>query len=255
MTPESGATGTAGPTRTPTATHTATAAAEPTGSSTPMETSEDILSYEDLVTAMVEAGAVRRWDFTGSESEVVTISAAPDLGIDIALELVSPGGTILVSRDDGGVGEPETINQETLNANGSYGIRVKSMSPNSGEFALALSDSESEAFLVFVAVLDYGTSGSGELLAGTDHLYAFRGASVESVNIEIEATTANDLVLYLYDPSGEELEFVDDDSSAAVGSREELLNEELPITGIYIFRIGEWDFNVTSYQFTLEQGQ
>ena len=40
---------------------------------------------------------------------------------------------------------------ETLKANGTYGIRVKSLSSITGEFALALSESESEAFLVFIA--------------------------------------------------------------------------------------------------------
>ena len=259
ITPESGGAGTGRPTQMPTLTPLVTqpagATGEPTGSPTATETSENTLFYEELVTAIVEAGAVRRWNFTGSEDEVTTISAAPESGIDIVLELVSPGGTILVSQDEGGVGEPETIDQETLSANGTYGIRVKSLSSITGEFALALSDSESEAFLVFVAVLDYGAAGNGELPPGTDHLYAFRAASQESVTIEVESTSANDLVLYLYDPNGDELAFVDDDSSTSIGSTEELLNYFLPIPGIYVFRIGEWDFNVATYQFSLQQGQ
>jgi hypothetical protein len=257
--PTSGATGTTTPTRTPTlgpsVTPRANGTEEPGGTSTPIETSEKILLYENIISSVVEAGAVKRWDFTGSEDDITTISVAPELGLDVAIELVSPSGAILATQDEGGPGETETVSQITLNSFGIFGIRVKSMSNNSGEFVLALSDSESEAFLVYVAVLDFGANGAEDVPDGMDHLFAFQGSAGDMVNFEVESVTASNMVLYLFDPGGNELEFIDDDESSTIGSQEILTNYPLPDSGMYTFRIGEWDFNAASYQYSISQGQ
>jgi hypothetical protein len=257
--PTNGATGATTPTSTPTLSPSVTPISngteEPTRTSTPSETSEDILLYENIISSVIEAGAVKRWDFTGSENDITTISVAPELDLDVAIELVSPDGATLVTRDEGGPGETETISQITLNSFGVFGTRVKSMSSNSGEFVLALSDSESEAFLVYIAVLDFGASGVEDVPDGTDHLFAFQGSAGDRVNFEVESVTASNMVLYLYAPGGNELEFIDDDESSNLGAQEKLTNYPLPTSGMYTFRIGEWDFIAASYQYSISQGQ
>ncbi|GMQ79247.1 MAG: hypothetical protein BMS9Abin02_1815 [Anaerolineae bacterium] len=257
--PTSGATGTATPTGTPTLSPSATPISNgteaPTRTATPTETSEDILLYENIISSVVEAGAVKRWDFIGSENDITTISLAPELGLDVAIELISPDGATLVTQNEGGPGETETIDQITLNSFGTYGIRVKSMNNSDGGFALALSDSESEAFLVYVAVLNLGTSGTEDVPAGTDHLFAFQGSAGDRVTFEVESVTASNMVLYLYSPGGDELEFIDDDESSTIGAQEKLTSYPLPTSGMYTFRVGEWDFNAASYQYSITQGQ
>ncbi len=257
--PTSGAAGTTTPTQTPSLSPSATQISNgteaPTGTPTPTERSEDILLYEDIISSVIEAGSIRRWDFTGSEADITTISVAPELGLDVAMELVSPDGATLVTRNEGGPGETETISGITLNSFGVFGIRVKSMSSSSGEFALALSDSESEAFLIYIAVLNFGDSGVEDLPDGTDHLFAFQGSAGDRVTFEVESVTASNMVLYLYSPGGDELEFIDDDESSTIGAQEKLTNYPLPTSGMYTFRVGEWDFNAATYQYSISQGQ
>jgi hypothetical protein len=246
LTPSPAASGTVTVTSEATETATATDTAE---------TSEDIINYEDLLTGMIGAGTVLRWDFIGSAGDLATISVAPDFDLDVSLELVAPDGSIVESRDEAGAGQPETISQVTVSDFGTYGIRILSRNSTSGSFALVLSDSESEAFMIYRATLDYGFSDTEDLPAETDFLYAFHGVSGESITAIVESVSADNMVLYLFSPSGVELEFIDDDESTASGSREELTNYSLSDTGFFTIRIGEWDFEAATFNYSLARGQ
>jgi hypothetical protein len=252
------ATTTSGLTLSPTATGSLTPTIE--SSETPaatetVEASEDFINYEDILSGMIGGGTVLRWDFVGSAGDLTTISVAPDFDLDLSLELVAPDGSIVESRDEAGAGQPETINQVTLADFGTYGIRIRSKNNTSGSYALVLADSESEAFMIYRATLDYGFSDTENLPAETDFLYAFHGVSGESITVAVESVSVSNMVLYLFSPNGVELEFIDDDESAAGGSREELTNYPLPETGFYTIRIGEWDFEAATFLYSLARGQ
>jgi hypothetical protein len=252
------ATTTSGLTPSPAASGTVTVTSEATETATATdtaETSEDIINYEDIITGMIAGGTVLRWDFIGSAGDLATISVAPDFDLDVSLELVAPDGSIIESRDEAAAGQPETISQVTVSDFGTYGIRILSRNNSSGSFALVLSDSESEAYMIYRATLDYGFSDTENLPAETDFLYAFYGVSGESITAAVESVSVSNMVLYLFSPNGGELEFIDDDESTASGSREELTNYSLSDTGFYTIRIGEWDFEAATFLYSLARGQ
>lgn len=253
-------TGTATITQTPTASVTTSGSPSPTSVSTEaasptatVVTSEAVIGYEDIVTGMLAPGSLERWDFVGSTGDEVTISVASDFDLDIGLELVAPDRSVLATRDEGGAGQPETISRFTINESGTYGVRIRSINSGSGYYALALSDSLSEAFLIYRATLDYGFSGTEDLPEGTDFLYAFIGVTDERITAAVVSESTSNMVLYLFSPSGVELEFVDQDETESRGAREELTNYSLPETGFFTIRIGDWDFQQARFSYFLTQ--
>jgi hypothetical protein len=64
------------------------------------------------------------WFFTAQGGESVSFSITPESGKDPYIELYDPGGARMLTIDDSGVGEVESMDNYTLLDSGIYGIRV-----------------------------------------------------------------------------------------------------------------------------------
>jgi hypothetical protein len=206
---------------------------------------------ERIVRSNISSGGIHRWRFEVFADEIVTISAGPSPNLDIAFKLTDPNGAVLSITDANPTGQSETVNQMTLITAGMYEIEVSPAGGTSGTYSLVVTDTTSEAYLVFKINLSYGGIGTGSLPEITDHLWDFAGSEGDMVTIRTTPTSANDLVLFLIAPDSTELIFVDNGDQ---GSPEEILNYLLPETGTYSIRVGELTFQPANYTLTLEGG-
>jgi len=109
----------------------------------PVAAGGQALSYGESVDGELEVGASVEWRFTGAAGDVVTISAvAGATGLDLFLELVGPGGTVLTGDDDSGGGADPRIAGFALSQSGEHTIRVSSVS-GSGAYTLTLAAEQS----------------------------------------------------------------------------------------------------------------
>jgi hypothetical protein len=192
---------------------------------------------------------VHLWDFESFDGEIISISVGPAVNLDIALELVDPDGTTIVVTNDGAAGRGESISEITLVKSGEYEIEVRAVGGTSGDYSIVLTDSDSEAYLIFKENLSYGGVGTGSLPTNTDHLWNFEAAAGDVVTIRIDPANSGDLVLFLIAPDAAELEFVDDNGP---GEGEQISQHVISEAGIYSIRVGELEFQPAFYTVTLD---
>jgi hypothetical protein len=206
------------------------------------------LAFERIVRSVLGVEGVHLWDFESFDGEIISISVGPAVNLDIALELVDPDGTTIVVTNDGAAGRGESISEITLVKSGEYEIEVRAVGGTSGDYSIVLTDSDSEAYLIFKENLSYGGVGTGSLPTNTDHLWNFEAAAGDVVTIRIDPANSGDLVLFLIAPDAAELEFVDDNGP---GEGEQISQYVISEAGIYSIRVGELEFQPASYTVTL----
>jgi hypothetical protein len=239
------------PTTTPgddTATETATVEGAPDG--TPQPSNQGVMNYDDLKKGELATGTTHSWGFTAAAGNVVIISAAAAQSLDVRLEVVSPTGSVLVTRNEAAAGRPETTGALTLAEAGDYLIIVSPVGTSSGHYAVALQDSGSMPRMVFRETINYGANRSGLLAQGEDHLWGFMGAANDTITVRATPGSGFDLVLYILGPDGVELIYVDDGEQNA---EETLVGYQLPESGFYTIAVGELEFREASYTITLQR--
>lgn len=257
--PTSGPTDSPLPSETPSATATrlegsetpeATTTPSPTPSATPtLAPGVGTLEAELIVRSDLGIGEVGYWEFEGIESDVISVSAGPAAALDVAIELVDPNGTTIVVTNDESEGQGETIFQATLESSGVFRVEVLAVGSSSGTYSVVLTNTESEAFLIFKKNLTYGSVGTGDAPADADHLWNFEALAGDEVTIRAEPVDNHDLVLFLIAPDSTELLFMDD---AGPGEGEEIVAYVLTESGTYSIRVGELELQPISYSVTLD---
>lgn len=231
---------------------TATANPEVTLTLTAVPGGGEILMVDDFEKQTLGAGQSQQWDFTAESGDVTTVSAAPSSSLDLSLLLFDVDGNLIVSQNQGSVGQPESIGEIPP---GDYQLLVAAIGNSSGQYTLTLLSAFSEPFLLFREILLYGASGSGSLPQNADHIWSFEGQAGDIITIRVTALTDNDLLFYLNDPDGDDIEFEDDDDNyGPPNDVEELVGYELPMSGMYSIGVGEAAFNSASYTIIVRRG-
>jgi hypothetical protein len=169
--------------------------------------------------------------------------------MNIKLELIGPGGTIVATANQGTTGQPETILHTPPSPSGQYQVIISDAGGATGPYILMMFDDNSEPEFVIQRTITYGTTGSGSVPANIDHIWNFEGLAGDVISVLVSPTSGSgDLVLYLVTPSGELLEIIDDTS---VGGNESINGFNLTESGFYSIGIGELDFAPVSYSMTL----
>jgi WD40 repeat protein len=97
------------------------------------------LSYGDLLSGTLAAGARDFWLFDGAEGDLVTIAMqAQSERLDPFLELVGPDGTLLIWDDDGGTDFNSRITRYELPVSGRYAIVASGFGDSEGDYLLTL---------------------------------------------------------------------------------------------------------------------
>lgn len=208
------------------------------------------LAYDDLVNESLQPNSAHRWQFNGQTGTATTISAVGSSSLSLKLELINATGTVMVTQNSPGMGQPTTISQLSLPEQGVYRLLVSGLEGTSGDYALTLLNDLSEPFYILQPTISYGFSRSADLPASIDHVYHFEAEAGDRVSIVVNSGGVGDILFYLWAPDGFELEFVDENG---VGQGEELRNYELSAAGFYTLGIGEADFEAANYSFTLNK--
>jgi len=243
--------GTSTSTPTPTATNDGTTTV--TITSTPG--ASVLIEYEIVVKSSLTAGGVDSWSFDGDSGDVVSISVAPVSNLDVSVDLVSPDGTTIVSRNQVINGQIENINQQSLTTSGTYEIITRAIGNGAGDYALVINISEAQPFFVFKGNIAYGEIKNELGQNDVDDLWNFQGSAGDVVTIEVSATNSADLILYLQDPDSIEVDFADGSTSATPPNDEEIISQyTLSKSGLYTIGVGEVDFESYGYSLTLTRG-
>lgn len=106
----------------------------------PASAAAQTLSYGEAGQGTLAANGSSSWTFSGAAGDVVTIDAvAAEAGsLDLFLELVGPGGNVLLGDDDSGEETNPRIADFELPQDGDYTIRVSSV-VGAGDYTLFLS--------------------------------------------------------------------------------------------------------------------
>jgi hypothetical protein len=215
-----------------------------------------LIDYEELEKSTLQAGGIQSWNFDGVSGDLISISVAPAPSLDLSVDLVSPDGATIVSRNTGINGQVENIDQRSLTTSGRYEIIARSIGNSAGDYALVINTSDSLPFFIFKGNMAYGESKNEMGLTDTDDLWNFQGTSGDVVTIEVSATGSKDLILYLQDPDSIEVDFADGSTSAAPPNDEEIISQyTLSKNGLYTIGVGEVDFESFGYRLTLSKGR
>jgi hypothetical protein len=249
-----GATETAGtltPGGTPTATLTVTATLGADGTPTPAPVNQGTIDFDKVIKTDLPADTVHRWQFTidvGAPTGPITITLAPDVGMDVALTVRDPNGeTIIDNQNTGGAGQPETVSLTQVGS-GNYEILISRAGGTPASYALALLNSTSQP-LLFAGSLSYGDSRMANLPADKDQMWHFYGTAGQSINLTVRPQSNADLTFGLYGPTMQGVgNWVDD---GGLGEVEQLINFVLPSTGFYSIWIQENLFEAATYEIQL----
>lgn len=239
-----GATGTAGGGQTATPTVTSPAATATPGGAV-VDRGE--VEFQDLVGGRMAEDETDSWQFEVAAGDVITISVATDAASDIVLTVLDPAGNRVVQQNSGGAGQSERVEALEAQGSGGYRVVVSEASANEADYLLLILNSNDENYypFIFAGLLSYGSTASANMAAATDQFWFFSGNSQEVVNINVAPSDGTDLFIDLFDPEGEVLEELIDEAGA--GGSEQIINYVLPATGLYGIRVGEVEYEPSSF--------
>lgn len=206
---------------------------------------------EELATEPLGANEIHSWPYNVISATFITVSVAAPDNIDMAIAIANASGAILTQQNIALAGQVEVLVAYNLPAAGSYQVRVWASNGAATSYSLLVTETGSYNFL-FAGILSYGETQTINMNAESDHFWHFYGTVGEKVTITAVPQDQGDLFMELYGgPDTENLSgFVDNGSS---GEEEQIAIFTLPVTGIYVIRVGEFDFQPTSYQISLVQ--
>lgn len=210
---------------------------------------KDAIGPEELATEPLPANEIHSWPYSVTSATFITVSVAAPDNIDMAIAIANASGAILTQQNIALAGQVEVLVAYNLPAAGSYQVRVWAANGAATSYSLLVTETGSYNFL-FAGILSYGETQTIAMNAESDHFWHFYGTVGERVTITAVPQDQGDLFLELYGgPDTENLSgFVDEGSS---GEQEQIATFTLPETGIYVIRVGEFEFQPTSYQISL----
>ena len=242
-------------TTTPTITGTPIDGSATPGRGTPPPSDQDPnlkgdLKYEDLVMSSLESGAVDSWTITIDSSDFITITVAPASSANMNISVLDENGQIIVNRQNqSAAGEVETITNLSLTEPGSYQIHIATDPAEQTNYALMAMDSSSYNF-DFRGTLTPGAQRTDTTPVDTDHFWFFSASDSETINLQVTPYENADAYVELYGPDGSRLLTLDNTDN---GEAEILNNHSILATGMYAIRVGEFDFEVMSYQIIINK--
>lgn len=228
---------------------TATATATLSPSATPGGTVVDRggIGYQDLRGGGLDSNETHSWQFPVQAGDVITISVAARPGTDITITVLDPAGRRVVEQNESPAGLIEQVAGIEAEGSGGYRVVIAEASASETHYSLLLLNNNYSDYyeFVFSGLLSYGSSTSGSMEADTDQFWFFFGNSQEVVNINVSPVDQSDIFIDLYGPEGDVLEQGIDNAGA--GGAEQLLNFRLQGTGMFAIRIGELDYEPSSF--------
>lgn len=251
-TPAAGQTGTpnGSPTPTPSGTPPTPTATTPGGGSTGQVVARgnfyDEL-FNDFIVASLAAGTTDSWELDVFADEPLYINVIAAQPADIVVSLLKDGQPIVNQQNTVPAGTAEFINNPVLQGDGLYEIQVSVVGGGAADYALTVY-TDPEFPIDFPGIITYGTPRSAvQMPANGYHYWFFQGNAGDNVSILLRPGAANDVAVFLIDPTGEELDYIDD----GFEGEEELLEATLPVAGLYAIGIEEFNGTVVTYDLTL----
>lgn len=247
---------------------TATAEAGPTPQATATETSgttldrgtlsfEPVLgnpaNFSPIALELDELGEdeIHRWTFDARAGEVITASVAAQPDRDLVLQLRDFAGNVIITQNESGTSDVETIGAYAIPSEGTYQLTVHEVNGAGAYYALLYLNSEYSQYYNYeiAGVLPRNGSRTASMPENTDYLWLFVATGGSTVTITVAPSDATDPILNLLNPDRNLLfEYVND---RGPGQSEIILNARLEDSGLYILHVGEDQYAASNYRVTV----
>lgn len=204
-----------------------------------------------LEVARLERDEEHLWRVEVQAGDLITASVGARPDRDMVLQLRDPAGNLLVTQNEGGAGEVETIAGHTAASTGDYQIVVREAALNDGDYAvLYLNSGYADYYRYEIAgVLGPNGTANAAMPEDTDYLWLFTADARDTISITVSPNDSTNPVLNLLDPAGNLIyQYIDD---AGPGQSELILNATLADSGLYILHVGEAAYAASSYRVTV----
>ncbi len=244
-----------GPTLTPTlipsVTPIPTAGPSPTPSPTSSGNQEDMgeLATQDLVVEVLAPAARHRWTVEVEQATTLTVNVATPTNRNEVVSVTTESGNVLITQNNASGAAPEIVSVALPGA-GKYYVIISEATGQGGPYSMILNTTESYNF-VFKGTLVYGDASSADMSPDSDHFWHFEGIEGDHIALLVAPADQSDLFIELYGPDAA-LVFDDPVDDGGAGVPEFLIDFELPETGFYAVRIGEFDYAASDYSISLE---
>jgi hypothetical protein len=203
------------------------------------------LEKEELIISSLASNTVDRWRMELTAGDMVTLTVTPGTSASIILTVLDPYGNRLVDEQNlSPAGEVETIKDLTIVGTGKYDLLIHSEQGQKSDYAVMLSDQESNNFVFRGRLID-SQPRSDSLPADTDHFWFIHAHSGGRVTFIVSPDSGSDAYVELYGPSGTRIMTIDDHG---VGVQESVENLDIVDGGRYGIRVGEFDSGPMDYQ-------
>ncbi len=203
---------------------------------------------DSLVAATLEDGEIHSWSFTLGSSEVITVTALAVENVDLVLAIVDANDSVVHLQNDTAAGQPETVGSLALNP-GTFQVYVSSANQVGSDYALLMQFDESAESFMFASSIGYGASENSALPEFSSQFWVFAGLDGDAISITAVPSNVSDVFIELYGPDGALI------SQAFYNTGETGVAEQLDIQlrddGIYVIRVGEWNFEAGNYELSL----
>lgn len=204
------------------------------------------VDFQELHGGPLDGNEMHSWQFELRAGDVITINVAAGPETDLTLAVLDAAGNRIVEQDRGGPGQIERIALLEVGSSGGYRLLVAEAEAREGDYLfMVLNDNdEADDEFVFVDLLSYGSGATGNLPQNRDQFWFFYGNLGDVINVNVSPNDDANLFFDLYGTDGTHLEKV---TEAPGGGAEQLLNYDLPTTGLYALRVGEIDSGAAGY--------
>lgn len=226
---------------------TATATLGPTATPGGTFVNRGSIGYQDLRGGRLNSNETQSWEVPVQAGDVITVSVAGRAGTDTMITVLDPAGRRVVEQNDSPAGFIERVAGIVAEGSGGYRVLIAEASGNETHYSLLLLNNNYPDYyqFVFSGLLSYGRSESSSMEADSDQFWFFFGNTQEIVNINVAPRDQSDIFIAFYGPEGDVLEQGIDDAGA--GGAEQLLNVRLQATGMFAIRVGEIDYEPSSF--------
>ena len=216
-------------------------------------TNGDLLSLE-VEHESVNVLEIHEWEFELFADETFTVTVAGDLNADFLVSIIDENDTIIVDQQN----SASVDNLEVAVANnmqaGVYQIFVETVGNVAGYYAIGAFETDSLSSLptAYKGILE-----DGDIIRSTvafDHkdYWYFCAAAGDIVSISVEPfENSADMYLALFNDDVDANGPIIEVDSPTMGATEELVNYNVPLNGVYMVSISDFDFNEVEYEITL----
>ena len=191
----------------------------------------------------------QNWPLTLTNSEVITIGIAAEPTMNLAVAVYDEADNLLIEQNNAPAGQLERVVNLRVDPDIAYVIQVYETNGREGTYFMTIVGDRTEVILNSRGILTYGQTRQDILAEDHRHFWYFYGNAGDIIDITTTTDADKLILISLYDMNADLV--VDEDGIELEYIEEEILDLELPETGLYLIWLEEFAYEAASYTITV----